>query len=90
MALVVLGDKNLTVKPAELAVVGAAKGFGSSSKAIDEEAWSAAVQSCPLENQSGLDAVRLAVFDIIAGRLGQVRLDDCPSHTHAAVRAFQV
>jgi hypothetical protein len=74
LALVVLGDKNLTVKPAELAVVAAAKGLGSSSQAIDEEAWSAAVQSCPLENQSGLDAVRLAVFDIIASRLGQVRL----------------
>jgi REase_DpnII-MboI len=74
LALVVLGDKNLTVKPAELAVVAAAKGLRSSSQAIDEEAWSAAVQSCPLENQSGLDAVRLAVFDIIAGRLGQVRL----------------
>jgi REase_DpnII-MboI len=74
LALVVLGDNNLTVRPAELAVVAAAKGFGSASQATNEEAWSAAVQSCPLENQSGLDAVRLAVFDVIAGRLGQVRL----------------
>jgi hypothetical protein len=74
LALVVLGEDNLTVRPAELAVVAAAKGYGASSQALDEEAWSAAVQSCPLENKSGLDAVRLAVFDLIAGRLGQVRL----------------
>jgi hypothetical protein len=73
LALVVLGD-NLTIRPAELAVVAAEKGYGLSSQAIDEEAWSAAVQSCSLENRSGLDAVRLAVFDIISGRLGQVRL----------------
>jgi hypothetical protein len=73
LAAVVLGD-NLTIRPAELAVVSAAKGYGVSSQAIEEEAWSAAVQSCPLENKSGLDAVRLAAFDIIRGRLGQVRL----------------
>jgi hypothetical protein len=73
LASVVLGE-DMTIRPAELAVVAAAKGFGLSSQTIEEEAWSAAVQSCPLEHKSGLDAVRLAVFDIISGRLGQVRL----------------
>lgn len=73
LASVVLGD-DMTIRPAELAVVAAAKGFGLSSQTIEEEAWSAAVQTCPLENKSGLDAVRLAVFDIVSGRLGQVRL----------------
>jgi hypothetical protein len=74
LALVVLGDNNLSVRPAELAVVAAAKGLGLSSQALDEEAWLATVQSCPLENVSGLDAIRLAAFDIISTRLGQVRL----------------
>lgn len=74
LALVVIGDNNLTIRPAELAVVAAAKGFGLSSQALDEEAWLASVQSCAIENVSGLDAVRLAAFDIISARLGQVRL----------------
>ncbi|WIG52689.1 MAG: hypothetical protein OJF48_003608 [Afipia sp.] len=74
LALVVLGDNNLSIRPAELAVVAAAKGLGLSSQALDEEAWSATVQSCPLESVSGLDAVRLAAFDILSQRVGQVRL----------------
>ncbi|WP_212254351.1 hypothetical protein [Bradyrhizobium liaoningense] len=74
LALVVLGEKNLSIRPAELAVVAAAKGVGSSSQALDEEAWLATVQPCALENASGFDAVRLAAFDILSRRLGQVRL----------------
>lgn len=74
LALVVLGDNDLSIRPAELAVVAAAKGLGLSSQALDEEAWLATVQSCPVENISGLDAVRLAAFDILSRRLGQVRL----------------
>ena len=73
LASIILGDK-VTIRPAELAVVAAEKGYGLSSQTIEEEAWSAAVQACPLENKSGLDAVRLAVFDIVSRRLGQVRL----------------
>jgi hypothetical protein len=74
LALVVLGDNNWTIQPPELAVAAASKGYGVSSQALEEAAWSSATHLSRQKNTPGRDAVRLSVFDIILGRVGQVRL----------------
>jgi hypothetical protein len=74
VALLSLGEANLTIRTPELAVVAAAKGYGLSSQAIDEQAWAAVADQTPYPHGLGRDAVRLAAFEIIYGRIGQVRL----------------
>jgi hypothetical protein len=74
LALISLGESNLTIRTPELAVAAAAKGYGVSSQAVDEQAWTSVTEQSPHPHALGRDAVRLAAFDAIYGRIGQVRL----------------
>lgn len=74
LALISLGESNLTIRTPELAVVAASKGYGTSSQVLDEQAWTAVTDLSQYQPSPGRDAIRLAAFDIISGRVGQVRL----------------
>jgi hypothetical protein len=74
LALIALGETNLTIRAPELSVVAASKGYGVSTQILDEQAWAAVAHQASYQPAPGRDAIRLAAFDIIYSRIGQVRL----------------
>ncbi len=67
-------ENGVRVMPADLAVALTAKGIGASQDGDLEAAWDMASRLVPHEDGFGRDAVRLAVFDHIVARQGQVAI----------------
>ena len=74
LARVTMGERDLRIVPADLAVAAAARGLGSAQREDDEQAWKMAVELAPHDSGPARDAARLSVFEYEVSRLGQTNL----------------